>query len=197
MTNPKTVFEIDLNTHLLKNVSYVASPNHDERPNHINPELIVVHGISLPPQQFGGPGVVQLFTNQLNPLEHPYYAQIHQLKVSAHVFIRRDGQVIQFVPFHLRAWHAGLSNFKGRERCNDFSVGIELEGTDELPYEPIQYEQLAQIILALRAAYPTIKAENLVGHNDISPGRKTDPGEHFCWQTLQSSLNKSAEQIEI
>lgn len=164
---------------------FIASPNHDKRPGDELPTLIVVHAISLPPDQFGGPGVVQLFTNTLDPDEHPYYAGIYQLRVSAHFFIRRDGELIQFVSAEDRAWHAGVSSWQGRERCNDFSLGIELEGCDTMPFEEAQYQCLAKLIRCLQAHYPI---SNLAGHSDIAPGRKTDPGPHFDWTYLHQLL---------
>jgi N-acetyl-anhydromuramoyl-L-alanine amidase len=159
----------------------IASPNCDARPD-CALELVVIHNISLPPNQFGGDGVLQLFTNQLDPSVHPYYAEIHQLKVSAHFFIRRNGELIQFVSCNQRAWHAGVSEWQGRSRCNDFSLGIELEGSDEQAFEPIQYKILQNLLAAIRAKYPI---QALVGHSDIAPGRKTDPGPFFDWQMLQ------------
>ena len=161
------------------------SPNQDERPAGVVPCLIVVHAISLPPEQFGGPGVVQLFTNTLDPAAHPYYAEIHHLRVSAHYFIRRDGEVISFVDPVRRAWHAGVSVWQGRERCNDFSIGIELEGSDHQPFEAVQYRQLARLVAALRQRYPI---EAVVGHSDIAPGRKTDPGPYFDWALFERQL---------
>lgn len=160
----------------------IPSPNFDERPDGEVPSLVVVHAISLPPDQFGGPGVEQLFTNTLDPDEHPYYATICHLRVSAHFFIRRDGELIQFVSVDARAWHAGVSSWDGRERCNDFSIGIELEGCDSLPFTPEQYRRLAGLLEILQANYP-IRA--VVGHADIAPGRKTDPGPCFDWACLQ------------
>lgn len=154
------------------------SPNFDVRPDGVPVGLIVIHNISLPPDQFGGPGVEQLFTNCLNPDEHPYYEQIAGLRVSAHFFIRRDGELIQFVSTENRAWHAGVSSWRGRERCNDFSVGVELEGCDTQPFEAAQYERLNELISALKARYPI---RDVVGHSDIAPGRKTDPGPCFDW----------------
>lgn len=159
----------------------IESPNHDARPNDSIISLIVIHNISLPPQQYGGDGVVALFTNQLNPNEHPYYAEISHLKVSSHFFIKRDGQLIQFVSCLNRAWHAGVSSWKGVERCNDFSIGIELEGSDFDVYENAQYKTLHALINALKKSY-TIDA--VVGHSDIAPGRKTDPGPYFDWEKL-------------
>src|SRR5574338_1288514 len=152
---------------------HLPSPNSDERPDGEVPSLIVVHAISLPPDQFGGPGVEQLFTNTLDPDEHPYYATICHLRVSAHFFIRRDGELIQFVSTDARAWHAGVSSWDGRERCNDFSIGIELQGCDRLPFAPEQYRRLARLLEILQANYP-IRA--VVGQADIAAGRKTDPG---------------------
>ncbi|ATE58812.1 1,6-anhydro-N-acetylmuramyl-L-alanine amidase AmpD [Thauera sinica] len=160
----------------------VASPNFDVRPEGERPSLVVVHAISLPPDRFGGPGVEQLFTNTLDPGEHPYYAAICHLRVSAHFFIRRDGELVQFVSADERAWHAGVSCWEGRERCNDFSIGIELEGCDTLPFEPAQYHRLAELLEILRSHYP-IGA--VVGHSDIAPGRKTDPGPCFDWAGLE------------
>ncbi|TAH43960.1 MAG: 1,6-anhydro-N-acetylmuramyl-L-alanine amidase AmpD [Betaproteobacteria bacterium] len=159
----------------------IPSPNFDARPGGEPPSLIVVHAISLPPDQFGGPGVEQLFTNTLDADEHPYYAAICHLRVSAHFFIRRDGELIQFVSTDERAWHAGASSWDGRERCNDFSIGIELEGCDTMPFEPEQYRRLAGLLEILQASYP-IRA--VVGHADIAPGRKTDPGPCFDWARL-------------
>ena len=186
----KKSFTVNPNSHCLEATRFVESPNQDARPDGMPLALIVIHGISLPPNQFGGHGVEQLFTNQLNPDEHPYYAEIAHLQVSAHLFIRRDGEVIQFVPFNRRAWHAGVSEFCGRERCNDFSIGIELEGTDDQPYTDVQYQVLDGVIEALLKAYPSIEPQNLLGHSDIAPGRKTDPGEHFNWSALEKYTGK-------
>jgi len=179
---------VDVSTGLLHGARYVRSPNCDERPQGTEPDLIVIHGISLPPGEYGGPWIDQLFTNTLSSDAHPYFAQIASLKVSAHLLIRRDGELVQYVPFHLRAWHAGVSQYCGRERCNDFSIGIELEGTDEQPYEPRQYDQLARVIDALVAAYPTLSTERIAGHSDVAPGRKTDPGPAFDWLRLRALL---------
>ncbi|HAG76497.1 MAG TPA: 1,6-anhydro-N-acetylmuramyl-L-alanine amidase AmpD [Thauera sp.] len=162
-----------------------ASPNYDARPEGVVPNVVVVHAISLPPDSFGGPGVEQLFTNTLDPAEHPYYADIQHLRVSAHYFVRRDGEVVCFVAPEHRAWHAGVSCWNGRERCNDFSIGIELEGCDTQPFEPVQYVRLAGLIAELRTRYPI---EAVVGHSDIAPGRKTDPGPFFDWQRLERLL---------
>lgn len=159
----------------------VGSPNCDARPPGVAVSLVVIHGISLPPGKFGGPGVEQLFTNTLDTAAHPFYAGIATLRVSAHFLIRRDGEVVQFVSCNDRAWHAGASSWHGRERCNDFSVGIELEGTDTNPYGQAQYRRLADLLRALGRRYPLTAA---VGHSDIAPGRKTDPGPAFDWRRL-------------
>lgn len=158
----------------------IASPNFDGRPDG-EISLIVIHNISLPPSQYGGNGIIELFTNQLNPDEHPYYATIHTYKVSAHFLIRRDGKLIQFVSCLDRAWHAGKSNWQTRERCNDFSVGIELEGSDFEAFEEAQYQVLNTLVASLKHRYPI---QAIVGHSDIAPDRKTDPGPYFDWQKL-------------
>ncbi|MEW6676565.1 MAG: 1,6-anhydro-N-acetylmuramyl-L-alanine amidase AmpD [Pseudomonadota bacterium] len=159
----------------------VVSPNCDPRPEDMAICLVVIHNISLPPGEFGGPGVEQLFTNRLDPMAHPYYAGLRDLKVSAHFFIRRDGELVQFVPCGMRAWHAGASTWQGRERCNDFSIGIELEGTDDLPFTDRQYAVLNEVLGVLRRAYPI---QGVAGHSDIAPGRKTDPGPCFDWSRV-------------
>lgn len=166
----------------LEGVRFVASPNSDERPAVERVSLLVVHAISLPPGEFGGSGVEKLFTNSLDPAAHPYYREIEGQKVSAHFFIRRDGELIQFVSCERRAWHAGVSRWRGRERCNDFSIGVELEGCDEQGFEAAQYDALARLIAALKRRYPI---EAIVGHCDIAPGRKTDPGPHFDWSRIR------------
>lgn len=165
----------------LAGVRHCHSPNCDERPPGCAVSLIVVHAISLPPDEFGGGGVEQLFTNRLLATDHPYFATICGLRVSAHFFIRRDGEVVQFVSADRRAWHAGASNWRGRERCNDFSVGIELEGCDTRPFADPQYRELARLIELLRDRHAI---EAVVGHSDIAPGRKTDPGPFFDWQRV-------------
>lgn len=167
----------------------VVSPNADCRPEGVDAELIVVHAISLPPGEFGGSAIDELFCNRLDAQAHPYYCEIANLEVSAHALIRRDGSVTQYVPFHLRAWHAGQSSFRGRDACNDFSVGIELEGCEMQPYEDAQYESLARLIVALRRAYPKLSAAPVVGHEHIAPGRKTDPGPTFIWQQLTDMID--------
>ena len=150
--------------------------------------MIVVHGISLPPGEFGGNEIEALFMNTLDWDAHPYFGEIRGLEVSSHVLIRRDGSVLQFVPFTERAWHAGESCFRGRHRCNDFSIGIELEGEDETPYEDCQYDALQGVITALCDAYPALSPRTVAGHNDIAPGRKTDPGPAFDWLRLYDGL---------
>ncbi len=160
----------------------VESPNCDARPPGVAVRLIVVHAISLPPDEFGGDGIERLFTNRVDVGAHPYYREIAGHRVSAHFLIRRDGSLLQFVSCEYRAWHAGLSQWRGRERCNDFSIGIELEGCDALAFEPIQYRALARLIRVVRRRYPI---EEIVGHCDIAPGRKTDPGPHFDWRRLR------------
>ncbi len=177
---------------LLEGARYRPSPNCDDRPAGSNVDLIVVHGISLPPGEFGGPWIDALFLNRLDPAAHPYFQGIAHLRVSAHLLIRRDGELAQYVPFQRRAWHAGESIYAGRSHCNDFSVGIELEGADHLPYDDRQYPRLAAIIQALRDAYPAITPERLIGHADIAPGRKTDPGPAFDWDRLRRLLGEIA-----
>ncbi len=179
---------VDKITGLLDSARQVPSPNQDDRPPGAEPELIVVHSISLPPGEFGGPFIEQLFTNKLDSGAHPYFATIADLKVSAHLLIRRDGGVVQFVPFHKRAWHAGASCYEGREKCNDFSIGIELEGTDDGDYDQAQYVALVDSIEALCVAYPRLSPERIAGHSDIAPGRKQDPGPGFDWRRVGSML---------
>jgi len=180
---------VDPETGLLAGAEYLPSPNHDARPPDSVIDLVVVHGISLPPGEFGGGHIAALFTNRLDPGAHPYFAEIAHLRVSAHLLIRRDGGILQFVPFHQRAWHAGVSSFEGRSACNDFSVGIELEGVDDQPYEAVQLERLAAVIRALSRVYPAIRPDRVVGHSDVAPGRKTDPGPAFDWRRLQALLD--------
>lgn len=160
---------------------HIPSPNFDERPEGEPPSLIVIHNISLPPGDFSGNAVEALFTNQLDWDAHPYYQGIRGLTVSTHFFIRRNGEIIQFVPCSMRAWHAGVSNWQGREKCNDFSIGIELEGTDDLPFTDAQYDSLNMLLSVLKGAYPL---QGITGHSDIAPGRKTDPGPCFDWSRL-------------
>jgi AmpD protein len=179
--------QIDTTSGLIQGASYVASPNCDARPDGAPIDILVIHSISLPPGRFGGRGIEQLFCNTLNPDDHPYYREIQNLKVSAHVLIRRNGQFVQFVPLHRRAWHAGLSYCEGRSRINDFSIGVELEGADDLPFEEAQYQSLTMLTHVLRQAFPAITPGRIYGHCDIAPGRKTDPGPTFDWKKYLDS----------
>lgn len=170
----------------------VPSPNYNERPA-AEVSLLVIHNISLPPRNYGGPYIEQLFTNCLNADEHPFFAEIAHLQVSAHLLIRRDGELVQFVPFDKRAWHAGQSCYGQRVQCNDFSIGIELEGCDFEPFTSAQYEQLLEVTTLLLRHYPLLKPEHICGHEDIAPGRKTDPGPYFDWQRYRQAL---AERLD-
>lgn len=172
----------------MRAATQVPSPNCDDRPPGAGITLLVVHNISLPPGQFGGAAIVALFTNRLDPAAHPYFATIRQLRVSAHFLIGRAGALTQFVSCTRRAWHAGASSWRGQEHCNDFSIGVELEGTDALPYEDAQYRVLARLTRALRRRYPI---DDVAGHQDIAPGRKTDPGPAFDWARFQRLLAAS------
>lgn len=173
---------------LLAGVRRIDSPNRDARPGGLEPALVVVHGISLPPGEFGGPWIDKLFLNALPAGEHPYFEAIQHLRVSSHVLVARDGTPTQYVPFGERAWHAGHSYWRGRSACNDFSIGIELEGTDEEPYDARQYETLADLVAALQHAYPSLAEGWIAGHSDIAPGRKTDPGPAFDWRRLEQAI---------
>ncbi|MFI4914600.1 MAG: 1,6-anhydro-N-acetylmuramyl-L-alanine amidase AmpD [Steroidobacterales bacterium] len=179
---------IDRATGLAVDVRQVLSTHFDRRPAAVAPDLIIIHSISLPPGEYGGPWIDRLFTGGLAADAHPYFAGIAGTRVSAHALIRRDGVLVQYVPFGERAWHAGVSAYRGRTACNDFSIGIELEGTDAQGYEDSQYSTLAQLIAALCACYPTLSREHIVGHSDIAPGRKSDPGPHFDWPRLRRLL---------
>jgi N-acetyl-anhydromuramoyl-L-alanine amidase len=190
--HPRHPFSVNVSTGLLEPARQVASPNHDPRPDGTMAELILVHGISLPPGEYGGPWIDRLFTNSLPSHVHPYFATVANLKVSSHLLIRRDGEVVQYVPFHRRAWHAGASSYLGRERCNDYSIGIELEGCDEAAYEPVQYARLTDVIVTLCAAYPALSCDRIAGHSDVSPGRKTDPGAAFDWPRLRAMIRSRA-----
>ncbi|SMR70032.1 AmpD protein [Marinobacterium sediminicola] len=178
---------MDIIDHRITDATYIPSPNCNERPEG-EISLLVIHNISLPPGQFGGGHVTELFTNRLDPDEHPYFAEIQGMEVSAHLLIERDGTMTQFVPFDRRAWHAGKSIFEGREACNDFSIGIELEGTDHTPYTDAQYEALAVVTRALMRAYPQLTKDRITSHSNIAPGRKTDPGSVFDWSRYRRSL---------
>ncbi|TXH68609.1 MAG: 1,6-anhydro-N-acetylmuramyl-L-alanine amidase AmpD [Thiothrix sp.] len=179
---------IDSFTGLLDAAQQCPSPNHDERPSDCLPELIVIHNISLPPGKFNGDYISQLFTNTLDREEHPFFAEICHLKVASHLLIRRTGEIIQYVPFHLRAFHAGISVYRGRSRCNDFSIGIELEGTDFTPFTEEQYQQLTAVIQVLCLNYPSLSLHHITGHQHIAPERKTDPGPFFDWARLSLDL---------
>jgi N-acetyl-anhydromuramoyl-L-alanine amidase len=183
--------DVDLNNGLLVGARFLPSPNFDERPEGMAIDLIVIHNISLPPNEFGGSDIDAFFTNTLEVERHPYFAEIIHQKVSCHCLIRRDGSITQYVPFDLRAWHAGESSFQARTRCNDFSIGIELEGADEIPYTPEQYESLRVLIIALLKAYPEITLDRIVGHSTIAPLRKTDPGPAFDWKLLRGLLEET------
>ena len=180
--------KIEPATGLVAGVRQVLSPHFDARPAGVLPELIVVHGISLPPGEFGGPWIDRLFTGGLPPDVHPFFRDLARVRVSAHVLIRRDGAIVQYVPFGQRAWHAGQSHYRGRAACNDFSIGIELEGTDDTAYTDPQYDQLGALVEALLATYPSLSSEHIVGHSDVAPGRKTDPGPSFEWDRWRSIL---------
>ncbi|MCP4995458.1 MAG: 1,6-anhydro-N-acetylmuramyl-L-alanine amidase AmpD [Gammaproteobacteria bacterium] len=164
------------------------SPNTDKRPDETDIDLLVIHNISLPPGEYGGAWIDDLFLNRLDSGAHPYFREICQLQVSSHLLIRRDGELVQYAPLQQRAWHAGVSQFQERERCNDFAIGIELEGCDEEPYTNAQYQTLITATRTITTRYPAITTERIVGHSDIAPGRKTDPGPAFDWQRFISGL---------
>ncbi|HWU68869.1 MAG TPA: 1,6-anhydro-N-acetylmuramyl-L-alanine amidase AmpD [Stenotrophobium sp.] len=179
---------IDLRTQRLRTARQQVSANCDARPDPADISLLVIHAISLPPDRFGGPWIDDLFLNRLDYSAHPYFESLRELRVSAHCCIFRDGRITQYVPFDRRAWHAGKSSYKGRERCNDFSIGIELEGCDSKPFTQAQYRRLLSVSRALLASYPGITPARIVGHSDIAPGRKTDPGPHFDWRRYRRQL---------
>jgi len=176
--------------HWLKGARHCPSPFFNARPNN-EISLAVIHNISLPPSEFGGPHIDALFTGKLDAQAHPYFAEIAGMEVSAHVLIRRDGELVQYVAFDQRAWHAGKSTYKGRDNCNDFAIGIELEGCDDQPFSDKQYDALNELLVVLAENYPAINGE-LIGHSDIAPGRKTDPGPRFDW----SRVVATAPQVE-
>ena len=180
---------------ILTQAEYYPSSHCDERPENSDISLLVIHNISLPPNEFGGDYIKYFFTGQLVPELHPYFISIYQMRVSAHCLIQRDGHIVQFVPFDKRAWHAGLSSFQGINRCNDFSIGIELEGADHIPYTKQQYQSLQQVTLDLMETYPLISNGRIVGHNDIAPGRKTDPGISFDWGRYRQQLICNATNL--
>lgn len=173
---------MNIKNHCFTDILQIQSPNFNDRPNENDISLLVIHCISLPPNEFGTNDILDFFCNRLNPNAHPYFETIYQLKVSAHLLIRRNGECVQFVPFDKRAWHAGVSNFQGRKNCNDFSIGIELEGCETVAYTNFQYQKLNEVIQALQKKYPTLT--NIAAHSDIAPNRKTDPGELFDWAQL-------------
>lgn len=179
---------MNINQHWLTGITRTPSPNFDERPDPADISLLVIHCISLPPGEFGNHYIDQLFCNRLDPDDHPYFKDVYQLTVSSHLLIKRDGVCVQYVPFDKRAWHAGKSIYEGRERCNDFSIGIELEGTELVDYTDRQYVQLATVIRTLLETYPNLSTQRITGHSDIAPGRKTDPGASFDWQRLLELL---------
>ena len=189
------VYTVSPRKGLIRPAEQCPSPNQDDRPDGCEPDLIIIHSISLPPGEYGGPYVEQLFTNRLNWDAHPYFAEIRDLTVSSHLFIRRGGDLIQFVPFGRRAWHAGTSCYRDRQECNDFSIGIELEGEDETPYADPQYDTLIRVISALQTKYTSLCARRIVGHCDVSPDRKSDPGPAFDWLRLYDGLCKNTEAI--
>ncbi|MCB1705620.1 MAG: 1,6-anhydro-N-acetylmuramyl-L-alanine amidase AmpD [Halioglobus sp.] len=176
----------------LREARRVPSPNHGPRPSGCAPDLLVIHNISLPPRCYGGDCIERFFTNRLDWDEHPYFAEIRGLQVSAHILIRRGGEVLQFVSFDDRAWHAGQSCYDGRDNCNDFSIGVELEGSDEDPYTDAQYQALVALSAQLIAYYPGLSAQRITGHSDIAPGRKTDPGPAFDWSRYRTQLAKAS-----
>jgi len=180
--------KIEPATGLTAGVRQVLSPHFDARPTGVLPELIIIHGISLPPGEFGGPWIDQMFTGGLSCDAHPYFRDLAGKRLSAHAMIRREGTIIQYVPFGQRAWHAGQSHYRGRAACNDFSIGIELEGTDNTPYTDNQYEQLGALVDALLITYSSLSSDHIVGHSDVAPGRKTDPGPSFDWERWRSIL---------
>ena len=187
--------QIDVLSGLIKEARQQPSPNCDSRPDESDISLIVVHGISLPPGEFGDDYIDQLFTNNLNPDDHPYFKEISGLKVSSHLLIRRDGELVQYVPLQKRAWHAGVSKYENRENCNDFSIGIELEGADETPYTDSQYQVLSELIQNLIQSYPALTKDTISGHSDIAPGRKTDPGIAFDWVHLRNLLSVNNNHV--
>ncbi len=189
-----SAYTINRDSGLVESARQCPSPNQDHRPAGIEVDLVVLHGISLPPGEFGGPEIEQLFTNKLDWDDHPYFDEIRGLEVSAHLLIRRDGEAVQFVPFEKRAWHAGESCFRGQMTCNDYSIGIELEGQDELAYEDRQYQTLTAVLAALIRAYPQLSARRIAAHSDISPGRKNDPGPAFDWLRLYDGLSRELSQ---
>ena len=192
--NENQTYTIDRDTGLLKPARQCPSPNQDARPGETEPSAIIVHGISLPPGEFGGPYIERLFTNCLDWDAHPYFDKIRDFKVSAHLLVQRDGAAIQFVPFTRRAWHAGESQFRGVAHCNDYSIGIELEGEDSTPYADEQYDSLVGVVDALMHTWPKMTVRQIAGHCDVAPGRKSDPGPAFDWLRLYDGLASHGPQ---
>ncbi len=186
---------MQIQNHHLTEIRQVFSPNFDCRPNENDISLVVIHNISLPPGQFTDDNITPFFCNLLNPDKHPFFKEIHLNQVSAHLLIRRAGEIIQYVAFNKRAWHAGVSNYQKRKKCNDFSIGIELEGTDTMAYSRTQYIRLAQVINLLIQRYPHLNKEHITGHSDIAPQRKTDPGKYFSWELLFRLLKNHQRSI--
>lgn len=187
-TSLSSAWFVDAQHRLQPAARQIASPHYDQRPDPDDISLVVIHNISLPPGLFGGGWIDRLFTGTMDHAAHPYFETLREMRVSSHLCIFRDGTVTQYVPFDQRAWHAGASNWQGRERCNDFSIGIELEGTDDTRFEPIQYQTLVRTLIALFARYPLLGSRKITGHSDIAPGRKSDPGSHFDWSHLHALL---------
>jgi len=179
---------MEIENHLIKNIKYIRSPNFNERSQNSSIKLIVIHAISLPPKEYGGDYVENFFLNKLKISDHEYFKEIKDLKVSSHLYIKRDGEIIQFVPFDKRAWHAGESSFNGEFDCNDFSIGIELEGSDCDNFTDHQYQALIDVTKQLMNEYPDVKKNSIKGHSDIAPGRKTDPGDGFEWTRYLSKI---------
>ncbi len=186
-----------IKNHWIMGATPICSPNCGERPAHRHIDLLVIHCISLPPGEYGGPYITDLFTNKLESGHHPYFCEIADHRVSSHLLIRRDGQLVQYVPFDRRAWHAGDSCFEDEKDCNDFSIGIELEGVDDGPFEYIQYQRLVAVTQLLMENYPGITMERIVGHSDIAPGRKTDPGSGFDWALYRKLISDHGTKIKV
>lgn len=178
----------NISSNVASSLQFLPSPNYDERPNQTTIDLIIIHYISLPPGKFGTSDVPDFFMNRLEIGKHPFFDTIKNAKVSSHLFIRRNGEIIQFVPFHKRAWHAGESTFENRQACNNFSIGIELEGDEHQPFTQQQYSKLVNCTKAIMQAYPAITPEKIVGHSDVAPGRKQDPGPFFDWTAYRGAL---------
>ena len=185
----RPTISVDRASGVVDGARFVVSPNCDGRPAGCAIEVLIIHAISLPPGQFGGADIERLFCNSLDVTRHPFYEGLRDLRVSAHLLIRRDGELVQFVPFTARAWHAGVSRCEGRTRVNDFSIGIELEGADSVPFAEVQYQVLAAVTCGIVQAYPRITPQRIYGHSDIAPGRKTDPGPSFDWSRYRQSLS--------